>query len=152
MSVHLIVCILLLTAQCLGIKNQANQEDDLLEAFLRGLSTARLSGRAQTVYDTPLKSYNLSEATENSFGDLIFYLDGAHSPESMDVCARWFSNAVKERRNSPSSSFVKVGNMVNGYIHHKKEDTEESNKISKQVTFISDNEMQCPLCRCFKCF
>lgn len=26
----------------------------------------------------------------------MFFLDGAHSPESMEVCARWFSDAVKE--------------------------------------------------------
>ncbi|RVW92126.1 Folylpolyglutamate synthase [Vitis vinifera] len=108
LAVSLCKCWLQSTGNWEKLLKNANQEDDLLEAFLRGLSTARLSGRAQTVYDTPLKSYNLSEATENSFGDLIFYLDGAHSPESMDVCARWFSNAVKERRNSPSSSFVKV--------------------------------------------
>ena len=136
----MIICMYLLTDQCLEMKNQANQEDDMMEAFLRGLSTARLSGRAQIVYDTPLKSYNVSEVTKSSFGDLIFYLDGAHSPESMDACARWFSNAVKGSRNSPSSSFVKVENRVNGYIHHKKENTEESNKISKQVRIII-NEM-----------
>lgn len=122
------------------MKNQANQEDDLMDAFLRGLSTARLSGRAQTVYDTPLKSYNLLTFTKSSIGDLIFYLDGAHSPESMDVCARWFSNAVKGSRKSPSSSFVTVENRVNGHIHHKKENTEESNKISKQVRAVI-NEM-----------
>ncbi|RVW35961.1 Folylpolyglutamate synthase [Vitis vinifera] len=144
LAVSLCKCWLQSTGNWEKLLKNANQEDDLLEAFLRGLSTARLSGRAQTVYDTPLKSYNLSEATENSFGDLIFYLDGAHSPESMDVCARWFSNAVKERRNSPSSSFVKVGNMVNGYIHHKKEDTEESNKISKQILLFNCMEVRDP--------
>lgn len=26
----------------------------------------------------------------------MFYLDGAHSPESMEVCAKWFSFAIKE--------------------------------------------------------
>ena len=26
----------------------------------------------------------------------MFFLDGAHSPESMEACARWFSHAVKE--------------------------------------------------------
>lgn len=26
----------------------------------------------------------------------MFYLDGAHSPESMDACAKWFCLATKE--------------------------------------------------------
>lgn len=41
--------------------------------------------------------------TEN-LGDLVFYLDGAHSPESMEVCANWFSLAVKDDRQQQSCS------------------------------------------------
>lgn len=26
----------------------------------------------------------------------MFYLDGAHSPESMEACGKWFSLAIKE--------------------------------------------------------
>lgn len=29
----------------------------------------------------------------------MFYLDGAHSPESMEICARWFSLATKEKNH-----------------------------------------------------
>lgn len=106
------------------------------EAFLRGLSTAHLSGRAQTVHDSVLKSHSSSEVMASSTGDLIFYLDGAHSPESMEVCARWFSNAVKVNKNLPlSSSPFKDGNVEelcrNGYCHHESE--KELGKISKQV-------------------
>lgn len=85
-------------------------EDSLPDAFLRGLSSAHISGRAQIVQDCS------SEATDSSSGDLIFYLDGAHSPESMEACARWFSEAVKEK---------------NGYTQYAKgkEYKEESRKI-----------------------
>lgn len=125
-----------------------NQVADIPDAFLRGLSTAHLSGRAQIVYDTPLKSYNLSEKTENSTGDLIFFLDGAHSPESMDVCARWFSSAVKGNKNISSlSSLYKVGNMEefrgNGYIWHQKE-KKENNKTLKQILLFNCMEVRDP--------
>ncbi|CAO2817139.1 unnamed protein product [Amaranthus hypochondriacus] len=60
----------------------------LPEQFIKGLTSASLQGRAQIVPDQYI-------STENP-GDLVFYLDGAHSPESMEVCGKWFSNVVKE--------------------------------------------------------
>ncbi|XP_058748154.1 folylpolyglutamate synthase-like [Vicia villosa] len=62
--------------------------DTLPEQFIKGLTSASLQGRAQIVADTHFKSEQSNE--------LVFYLDGAHSPESMEVCARWFSLAIKE--------------------------------------------------------
>ncbi|XP_028069161.1 folylpolyglutamate synthase isoform X1 [Camellia sinensis] len=122
-------------------------EYNLPEAFLRGLSTAHLSGRAQIVHDPFLKSHSPSEVMENSSGDLIFYLDGAHSPESMEVCGRWFSNAVKVNRNlSSQSSSFKVGNAEelweNGYAHHEKE--KETDKISKRILLFNCMEVRDP--------
>ena len=58
------------------------------EQFIKGLTTARLQGRAQIVSDQYIN-------TEGP-GDLVFYLDGAHSPESMEVCATWFSDSIKK--------------------------------------------------------
>ncbi|BFG22740.1 hypothetical protein CerSpe_090160 [Prunus speciosa] len=58
----------------------------LPEQFIKGLTaTVSLQGRAQIVPDN-------NESPE----DLVFYLDGAHSPESMEVCARWFSLSIKD--------------------------------------------------------
>ncbi|CAA7405886.1 unnamed protein product [Spirodela intermedia] len=68
----------------------------LPQAFLRGLSTASLAGRAQIVQDKLGNSCEPSEGEEKSCGDLIFYLDGAHTSESMEVCVDWFSNAVMD--------------------------------------------------------
>ncbi|XP_057441902.1 folylpolyglutamate synthase [Lotus japonicus] len=64
------------------------QTDHLPEQFIKGLTCASLQGRAQIVPDQLIKSERSDE--------LVFFLDGAHSPESMEVCARWFSLAIKE--------------------------------------------------------
>ncbi|XP_043716524.1 folylpolyglutamate synthase-like isoform X2 [Telopea speciosissima] len=62
-----------------------DQPSSLPEQFVRGLTTASLQGRAQIISDPYVGS-----------GNLVFYLDGAHSPESMEVCARWFCLAIKD--------------------------------------------------------
>lgn len=64
------------------------EQSSLPEQFIKGLTEATLQGRAQIVLDQYMNPENL--------GDLVFYLDGAHSPESMEICARWFSMSIKE--------------------------------------------------------
>ncbi|XVF75267.1 hypothetical protein PTKIN_Ptkin13bG0173900 [Pterospermum kingtungense] len=71
-----------------------NQIGSLPEQFIKGLTTASLQGRAQIVHD------QFSD-TENP-GDLVFYLDGAHSPESMETCGKWFSLRIKEDNQLPN--------------------------------------------------
>lgn len=73
-------------------------QDTLPDQFIRGLSSASLQGRAQIVPDSQVNS---EEKGRDS--SLVFYLDGAHSPESMEICARWFSHATKDDRKIPSS-------------------------------------------------
>ncbi|KAI3757902.1 hypothetical protein L6452_05446 [Arctium lappa] len=73
-----------------------DQTSPLPRQFINGLTTATLQGRAQIIPDP---SFDLE-----SPGDLVFYLDGAHSPESMEVCAKWFSLAIKEDRQQSCSS------------------------------------------------
>ncbi|CAI0412138.1 unnamed protein product, partial [Linum tenue] len=72
----------------------ANQDhtDSLPEQFIKGLTAASFQGRAQIVPDQYVDS--------EKDGDLVFYLDGAHSPESMEICAKWFSGAVKGEHQS----------------------------------------------------
>ncbi|XP_074279795.1 folylpolyglutamate synthase-like isoform X2 [Silene latifolia] len=67
----------------------------LSEQFIKGLTSASFQGRAQIVAD----QYIVAEGSEN----LVFYLDGAHSPESMEVCAKWFSHAIKEDEQQVTS-------------------------------------------------
>ncbi|VVB13392.1 unnamed protein product [Arabis nemorensis] len=81
----------------------------LPQQFVRGLATASLQGRAQVVPDQFIES--------RTSGDLVFYLDGAHSPESMEVCAKWFSSAVKGDNQSESSKHLVNGSA--GSSHEK---------------------------------
>ena len=64
------------------------EQGPLPEQFIKGLTTACLQGRAQIVPDQYINS--------ETDGDLVFYLDGAQSPESMEACARWFSLPIKD--------------------------------------------------------
>ncbi|KAF0932863.1 hypothetical protein E2562_012186 [Oryza meyeriana var. granulata] len=75
-----------------------NRTDPLPDQFISGLSSASLQGRAQIVTDS-----QVSSGEEDNDCSLVFYLDGAHSPESMEICARWFSHVTKEDRRVPSS-------------------------------------------------
>ncbi|KAF3442479.1 hypothetical protein FNV43_RR16395 [Rhamnella rubrinervis] len=114
---------------------------DLPEAFLRGLSTAHISGRAQIVYDTFPKFYSSSDVSESSCGDLIFYLDGAHSPESMEVCAKWFSSASKGYN---SSSENMEGLWGNGHLQSERESAEEFCKTSKKILLFNCMDVRDP--------
>ncbi|PON65665.1 Folylpolyglutamate synthetase [Trema orientale] len=79
--------------------------NSLPEQFIKGLTTANLQGRAQVVPD-PYVDVNIP-------ADLVFYLDGAHSPESMEVCARWFSQQVSSYQLQDSSSHELVSKHLN---------------------------------------
>lgn len=84
---------------------QDDLEGSLPEEFLRGLSTANLFGRAQIVNDKPEKFDENSEL--NGYcGNLIFYLDSAHTPESLEACAKWFSNALWDNQHPTKNDFI----------------------------------------------
>lgn len=123
-----------------------NQENALPKAFLRGLSSAHLLGRAQILHDQLMKSHSSLEATHKPSGDLIFYLDGAHSPESMEVCARWFSNAVKINKNMSPPSSIEVENsnkhLANGYANQEKE--ENPRRVMKQILLFNCMDVRDP--------
>ncbi|EXB93961.1 Folylpolyglutamate synthase [Morus notabilis] len=110
LAVSLCKCWLQRTGNWEKLFKNDSLEGELPEAFRRGLSSAYIAGRAQIARDTSSVSYTSSNVFESSCGDLIFYLDGAHSPESMEVCAKWFSSAINENENSLISSY-KVENM-----------------------------------------
>lgn len=91
--------------------------------------------------------FNGSADTSENSGELTFYLDGAHSPESMEVCARWFSGAAKANKtllslSSPQSTSFDVHNMKslweNSCLNYEKGCVESSNKMSKQVKLLVD--------------
>ncbi|KAK6945220.1 hypothetical protein RJ641_026322 [Dillenia turbinata] len=128
------------------------KEADLPDAFLRGLATACLPGRAQIVHDTPHSPHNVFQATKSS-GDLVFYLDGAHSPESMDACARWFSDVVKENKNPSSSLLLSSSSFKvqkrrqaweNGFNQCENVKILGSQKIAKQILLFNCMEIRDP--------
>ncbi|KAI3508535.1 hypothetical protein L1887_23543 [Cichorium endivia] len=96
-----------------------DQTSSLPEQFIKGLTSAALQGRAQIMRDPSLD-------TE----DLVFYLDGAHSPESMEVCAKWFSLAIKE--NDTQYNFSNTSNEI---VPHN--NTETSNNDSTQILLFN---------------
>ena len=77
----------------------------MTEQFVKGLTTASLQGRAQIVPDPYFDDEN--------HGDLVFYMDGAHSPESLEVCARWFSQQVLSYQPQVQSSHELVSKHLN---------------------------------------
>ncbi|KAF8052424.1 hypothetical protein N665_1561s0013 [Sinapis alba] len=91
----------------------------LPDKFIKGLATASLQGRAQVVPDQFIEA--------RTSGDLVFYLDGAHSPESMAVCAKWFSSAVKGDNQSESSKHLVNGSS--GSSHGKSSGEENCQQI-----------------------
>ncbi|KAK4353812.1 hypothetical protein RND71_026006 [Anisodus tanguticus] len=103
----------------------------LPEQFVKGLATAALQGRAQIVPDQLIES--------ESSGELVFYLDGAHSPESMDVCAKWFSLAIKGDYKQHKSYASNPGHNELGTSHDPVEVShhEASKKSSTQFLLFN---------------
>ena len=82
-----------------------------------------MQGRAQIV------RYQFTDI-ENP-GDLVFYLDGAHSPESMEACAKWFSLRIKEDNQQPNLNYTESSNEV-----AQKHIDERSKKDTAQVEHL----------------
>ncbi|XP_027068023.1 folylpolyglutamate synthase isoform X3 [Coffea arabica] len=125
---------------------QHDDKDSLPEPFIRGLSTARLFGRAQIVHDSSSNSSTVSMVNGAASGDLTFYLDGAHSPESLEACGRWFATVVKDDKNLLSlDSCLKtgIGEEVseNGFVYTG---SKESNKISKRILLFNCMDVRDP--------
>lgn len=89
------------------------------------MATATLQGRAQIEPDKIIES--------ESPGDLVFYLDGAHSPESMDVCAKWFSLAIKDDYQQHNSIKNQAHNTGASCEPPQMDHYQKSKKSSTQV-------------------
>ncbi|KAF8402983.1 hypothetical protein HHK36_011077 [Tetracentron sinense] len=107
-----------------------DQISSLPDQFIKGLTTASLQGRAQIIPDRYINMENL--------GDLVFYLDGAHSPESMEMCGRWFSLAIKkdiQQQNSWKDQSQDNSGPSNGLI--SKYHNEASRRSSTQILLFN---------------
>ncbi|KAK9168314.1 hypothetical protein Syun_000454 [Stephania yunnanensis] len=102
------------------------KQSSLPDQFINGLATAHLLGRAQIVLDPYID--------EDSYENLIFYLDGAHSPESMEVCGKWFSQTIDEvvqQNNSLEGQLLDSSRDPHGLV--QKDPNETSKKNTKQI-------------------
>ncbi|MCO5601609.1 hypothetical protein L7F22_055732 [Adiantum nelumboides] len=76
------------------------QDGRLPDAYFQGLATTLWPGRGQIIHDVGFYPRTLSNADsehcdgEMGTGRLTWYLDGAHTPESLEACAKWFSSAA----------------------------------------------------------
>ncbi|KAI9285959.1 Mur ligase [Umbelopsis sp. AD052] len=71
-------------------------------SFFKGLKEVKWPGRGQVmpVQDTKYASEVQADT------DLKWYLDGAHTAESLQVCAEWFKDTVKEKTDSTKRVLV----------------------------------------------
>lgn len=135
LAVSLSRCWLQRTGNWDKILPNGSNETEMPVAFCRGLATARLHGRAQVVHDIVSDQKDSSSSLKTPCGDLIFYLDGAHSPESMEACGRWFSSAVRGNKS--------LSTPVNGYRRNG-EFGRDLNRVSKQVLLFNCMEVRDP--------
>ncbi|KAJ0978901.1 hypothetical protein J5N97_014375 [Dioscorea zingiberensis] len=120
-----------------------NLDTSLPEPFLRGLCAASLPGRAQIVHDKVQESSKMTDIDENS-SNLVFYLDGAHSPESMEACANWFSDSVVDNQNSPKSEVMEKLHSLNIVANRNKCYPNGSNRIPNRILLFNCMEVRDP--------
>ncbi|KAJ7339433.1 hypothetical protein OS493_005831 [Desmophyllum pertusum] len=68
------------------------QTFDVSDTFRSGLKNTRWCGRNQVIVRP----------------QVTFYLDGAHTPKSMEACAQWFKKRADEEKESESGSVARV--------------------------------------------
>ncbi|RHN68306.1 putative tetrahydrofolate synthase [Medicago truncatula] len=93
----------------------------LPEQFINGLTTASLQGRAQIVRDEHVNNKISNE--------LVFFLDGAHSPESMEACAKWFSLAIKDQNQTLFHQIADNSRFSNKVVKTHQSETQKSAQI-----------------------
>ncbi|XP_062156029.1 folylpolyglutamate synthase [Alnus glutinosa] len=109
--------------------NYLERTSSLPEQFIKGLTAASFQGRAQIVPD--------QRVDIESPGDLVFYLDGAHSPESMEVCAGWFSLAIKEDSQQQNLNYQPQDNSGSSHEFIQRNPGEISRKNSTQILLFN---------------
>jgi len=99
------------------------KQHTLPEQFINGLTTASLQGRAQIVRD---------EYVNNKISnELVFFLDGAHSPESMEACAKWFSLAIKDQNQTLFHQIADNSKFSNKVVKTHQGEAQKSAQVGK---------------------
>jgi folylpolyglutamate synthase len=80
--------------------------EDVPEGFKKGLKEVKWPGRAQQL---PIKDTKYANNKA-----LTWYLDGAHTVESLGVCADWFKSIIVEKTSTNKPIRVLVFNCTHG--------------------------------------
>ncbi|KAI5083110.1 hypothetical protein GOP47_0002853 [Adiantum capillus-veneris] len=94
------------------------QDGQLPDAYFQGLASTSWPGRGQIIHDIGFYPKKLSKANSEhcdgkmGTGRLTWYLDGAHTPESLEACAKWFSSSAL--RGSTKGNNTTDVNTING--------------------------------------
>ncbi|KAH9977894.1 Mur ligase [Lactifluus volemus] len=81
----------LLSQKFLELKESASPEKNISDTFLQGLKAAKWPGRCQTVSDP-------------KHPQTVWFLDGAHTVESLDCCIEWFASPSAALKTKPAES------------------------------------------------
>jgi folylpolyglutamate synthase len=88
----------------------------LPQEYAAGLAAARWPGRSQVIPDPEFREVaangpmpnGSSSSSGSSSSRLVFYLDGAHTPESMVTCGDWFATAAAASAEAAGAGGVGV--------------------------------------------
>lgn len=72
----------------LGVKNLDVDEGILPDEFVKGLEKARWDGRCQIITD------------KKDYEHITWYIDGAHTMESINVASQWFKSEVSKKKTT----------------------------------------------------
>jgi folylpolyglutamate synthase len=77
----------ILSQKFLELKESVTPQKTLPDTFIEGLKDARWPGRCQTVSDP-------------NYSPIVWFLDGAHTAESLECCIEWFVSPMAALRTA----------------------------------------------------
>ena len=80
---------MLLSQKFLELKESSAPEKNISDTFIQGLKAAKWPGRCQTVSDP-------------KHPPTVWFLDGAHTVESLDCCIQWFASPSAALKTRPA--------------------------------------------------
>ncbi|KAI8971633.1 Mur ligase [Mycotypha africana] len=104
------------------------QKEDVPEGFRAGLKLLKWPGRGQILPFQDTKLYATATAARNK--NITWYLDGAHTVESLTACSLWFKDTVK--KSTTASKRILMFNCTHG------------RDSSRLLRVISDMQLEVP--------
>ncbi|KAI0304213.1 Mur ligase [Russula brevipes] len=111
------------------VKESAASQETLSDTFIEGLKAARWPGRCQTVNDP-------------RYPPIVWFLDGAHTVESLGCCIEWFVSPVAALRPTSTGenpTRILIFNCTRGRSGHSFLET-ALNKIAAQLQLHASGE------------